>query len=158
MRLDKSIIDGTFPVDYEHRPWGYYGLYSDNTKCTAKILFIKHGEALSLQYHFQRDQLYILLNNDFTIEYSKTEVPDSLIYEPNEDQRIKGFGEFLDKNLVTEVGHDGDMFGFKRKVIHRTTYNGKEEFGRVLDLAFGTNNEGDIYRIKDNYGREDIKV
>ena len=158
MRLDKNIIDGTFPVHYEHRPWGHYGLYSDNIKCTSKILFIKPGESLSLQYHFLRDQLYILLNNDFTIEYSKIEVPDSLIYESNEDKKIKGFGEFLNNNLISEVGYDGDMFGFKRKIIHRTTYNGTKEFGRVLDLAFGTNDECDIYRIKDNYGREDIKI
>jgi hypothetical protein len=158
MKLLDNIVEKPFMSLIEHRPWGHYGLYADNVQCTAKILYIKKGESLSLQQHFLRDQEYILLDDGFTIEYSDIEVPDSLINEPNEDWKIICFKKFLEEHLVTTVGNEGDIFGFKRKIIHRASYNGDRKFGRALDLAMGTNDEKDIYRIKDQYGREDIKL
>jgi mannose-1-phosphate guanylyltransferase len=153
MRITKDGIVAPFRADIVERPWGHYGLYADNEPCTTKILFIKSGAMLSLQYHFLRSQFYMLLDDDFTIEYSTKPVPDELAFEPNEDLRIAGFQKFLEDNLVTEKGYKGDMFGFQQKIIHRTQYNGKLPFGYVLDVAFGVNDEEDIVRIKDLYGR-----
>jgi len=157
MKLLENIVEKPFSTLIEHRPWGHYGLYSDNTPSTTKVLYIKQGESLSLQYHFKRDQLYVLLDDDFNIEYSKVEVPDKLINEEIEDWRVKGFEKFLKENFIKTPGSAGDMFGFKRKVLHRASYNGNRKYGRILDVAFGINDEEDIYRVSDKYGREDLK-
>lgn len=158
MKLLDNIVEKPFMSLIEHRPWGHYGLYADNVHCTTKILFIKKGESLSLQYHFKRDQEYVILSDGFTIEYSDIEVPDSLINEPNEDWKIICFNKFLEEHLITVPANEFDIFGFKRKIIHRATYNGDKRYGLCLDVAFGDNVESDIYRIKDQYGREDIKL
>jgi len=151
-------LEGTFSVDpfkniIEHRPWGEYSLYSDNAPCTVKILYIKKDEMLSMQYHFMRDQFYLLLDDDFIIEYSSSEVPDTTLYEINDSKRIEGFDIFLSNNIIQTNGKNGDMFGFRRKIVHRAHYMGNKECGRILDIAFGVNDENDIVRIRDKYGR-----
>ena len=157
MKLEKGNIIKPFCADTVTRPWGYYGLYADNIKSTTKILYIKKGELLSLQYHFRRDQQYVMLDGDFLIDYSDKQVPLSIINDKNEDRRIKNFEKFLNKNMISTKACEGDIFCFHRRVIHRATYNGNREYGRFLDIAFGTNmEEGDIIRIEDKYGRADI--
>jgi len=158
MKLLDNSIQEPFMTLIEQRPWGHYGLYADNVHCTTKILYIKKGESLSLQQHFLRSQLYVLLDDDFTIEYSDIEVPDSLINEPNEDWKIAGFNKFLEEHLITTSGSEGDLYGFKCKILHRATYHGNGKYGRILDVAMGTNDENDIYRIQDKYGRENVKL
>jgi hypothetical protein len=153
MKLLSNIIEKPFMSLIEHRPWGHYGLYSDNEHCTTKILYIAKEESLSLQYHFRRDQLYVLLDDDFTIDYSSSEVPEELINLSIEDWRVKGFEKFLEDHMITTPGSEGDMFGFKRKILHRAAYHGNRRYGRILDVAFGENDELDIVRIKDKYGR-----
>ena len=153
MRLRSGLVIPPFKYGNEHRPWGHYGLYADNERCTTKILYIKQGEMLSLQYHFKRDQFYLILDGNFVVEYSKEPVSDELINEPDDARRIQGFSDFLNENMVIETAPEGSMFGFKRKVIHRTLYQGDREYGRVLDIAFGTNDEEDIVRLQDKYGR-----
>ena len=153
MKLKSGISLPPFKLGTEQRPWGYYGLYSNNEICTTKILYIKKDEMLSLQYHFKRDQFYLMLDDDFTVDYSKQPVPGDLINEPNEDWRINNFNKFLEEHLVSMEAYEGDMFGFNRKVIHRTAYHGSKEYGRVLDVAFGINDEEDIVRLRDKYNR-----
>lgn len=153
MKLDKTVKNNIFPIHDEVRPWGYYGLYSDNRMCTTKILYIRGGEMLSLQYHFKRDQEYILLDDSFVIEYSSVPIPDDVLNDPNEDRRIKAFNIFLNENIIRVSGNEGDIFGFSKKTIHRAIYNGTREYGRILDLAWGWNDEEDIVRIQDKYGR-----
>ena len=118
MELKTNIVVPPFKYDEEHRPWGHYGLYADNEICTTKILYIKRNEMLSMQYHFKRDQFYLLLDGDFTVEYSSKPVPDELINEPDDALRIKGFNDFLLENMLTLYGEEGSMYGFQKKVIH----------------------------------------
>ena len=154
MKLKKSQIVDPFKYLKTRRPWGYFDVYAENEICTSKILFIKQGESLSMQYHFRRDQFYYILDNGFTIEYSKKPVEQKMIDCPNDDERITYFEEFLKKNMVTRKANEGDMFGFHRRVIHRAAYDGPRKHGRLLDMAFGVNDEEDIVRILDKYGRK----
>jgi len=154
MRIFDNTNIKPFKSSQEQRPWGYYGLYADNEKSTAKILFVKKGEKLSMQYHFKRNQFYLLLDNDFIIDYSSKPVPVEILNEPDEPKRFAALEDFLKDNLITVRGFEHDMFGFHKHVVHRTTYLGDREFGRVLDMAFGENDELDIVRIRDDYGRE----
>jgi len=146
-------VPSPFKFKGEKRPWGYYDMYSHNEPCTSKILFVKNTASLSLQYHFKRDQFYMVLDDNFTIEYSSKPVPEKIVNIENDGERIVALHLFLETNLVTKIAKDGEMFGFHRFVVHRATYNGPRDYGRLLDIAFGDNDELDIVRIKDNYGR-----
>lgn len=157
MTLLPNTQELPFKNSTENRPWGYYGLYADNEKCTTKILYINKNESLSMQYHFRRDQLYIVLDDGFLIDYSTKPVPQEIIEEPDELKRFLSLENFLKDNLISVIAREGDMFGFRRFVVHRATYRGNRTFGRALDIAMGENDEQDIIRIKDKYGREDIK-
>ena len=137
---------GVFKNLVTHRPWGYFGLYSDNEICTTKILFVKPGQALSMQFHRKRDQFYYLFD-PFTVQYSDRPVPKNL----RNREELK---QFAGQHVVSMPGMPGDMFGFEKGVIHRLMYEGDREYGRCLDLAFGENDEGDITRIWDFYDRK----
>jgi len=156
MKLNDKCV-APFKSEVIHRPWGHFGLYADNVISTSKILYIKPQEKLSLQYHFQRAQFYLLLDDSFIIDYSIKPVPKTIIDNPNEAERIIQLEEFLKDNLVTVEANEGDEFGFHEFVVHRATYVGNRSYGRILDLAFGINDESDIFRIKDLYGRENTK-
>ena len=153
MKLTKDCGVSPFKNSIVERPWGHYGLYADNEVCTSKILYVKQNEMLSMQYHFKRDQYYLILDDGFIVDYSEIPVPEELLYDDDEERRIKGFENFLIANLITTAANEGDEFGFHRRVIHRVKYIGLQERGRILDMAFGENDENDIVRIKDKYGR-----
>lgn len=153
MKLEKNSITLPFRSTEVHRPWGYYGLYSDNEPCTSKILYVKKNETISLQYHFKRDQFYLLLDDSFRIEYSTEKVDQDKIVGLDDDARTEYFHEFLKNSMVVEESREGDMFGFESFVLHRAVYTGDREYGRILDIAFGENDEGDIVRVSDKYGR-----
>lgn len=153
MILKSGIVPEPFEIFTEHRPWGYYERYGDNVHCTPKILYVKKNEKLSMQYHFKRDQFYLILDDHFIVEYSNKPVPIEILNEPIEEKRFADLEQFLIENLIVTTGFVGSKFGFKRHVIHRVTYVGEKEVGKVFDLAFGINDETDIVRIKDEYGR-----
>lgn len=153
MKLNVETKIQPFKAYVVNRPWGHYGLYSDNELCTSKILYIKRNEMLSMQYHFKRSQFYLLLDDDFVIEYSNNPVPLEIINNPKEPERFEQLEDFLLNNLTITVGYENDMFGFHKLVVHRASYQGKRKYGRILDLAFGINDEEDIVRIKDAYNR-----
>ena len=95
MKLERNQIIKPFSTIEVERPWGYYGLYADNVKSTTKILYVKKGEMLSLQYHFRRSQFYTILDNNFLIEYSNEQIPLDIINDENEDRKTKNFKTFL---------------------------------------------------------------
>jgi hypothetical protein len=131
--------------DVVKRPWGYYDLFSNNVRCTTKILYVRRGECLSMQYHFKRDQLYFILDNKFVVEYTDKSMFDLGDMDPD---------EFLKKNMIYDLGFSGSSYYFKRGHVHRVKYIGDKAIGRILDVAFGVNDEEDIIRIKDEYGRQ----
>jgi hypothetical protein len=154
MRLKKGENVEPFKFEEVIRPWGYYGLYADNVKSTTKILYVKKNETLSLQYHLKRAQFYLLLSDNFIIQYSSTPIPLDIVNMSDfDDKKFKLIENFLDINLITIEANKLDMFGFHEYVIHRAKYVGKEEYGMILDVAFGINDENDIFRIKDAYNR-----
>jgi len=158
MILKPGSVPEPFEMFTEHRPWGYYERYGDNVHCTPKILYVKKNEMLSMQYHFKRDQFYLVLDDHFIVEYSSKPIPVEILDEPNEAKRFAEVEQFLKDHLIVTTGFVGSKFGFKRHVIHRVTYVGEQETGKIFDLAFGVNDETDIVRVKDEYGRESKKL
>ncbi|KKK91270.1 hypothetical protein LCGC14_2714640 [marine sediment metagenome] len=151
MRITEEGIKGSFKNIIVDRPWGYFGLYSDNEICTTKILYLKQGQSLSRQLHIKRSQFYLLLDGEFTLEYSDSQVPINKV--GNIVMTKTELHNWYLKHNVMSDGFTGDMFGFEKRTVHRITYIGKKEYGRVLDLAFGENDENDIIRLDDEYGR-----
>ena len=148
MRITSEGQVDVFKNIIEHRPWGYFGLYANNEPCTVKILYVKQGEALSLQVHRNRSQFYYCIDDGFFISYSSEQVPEEIMGDR------KALWEFTRAYIVIEHGGEGDMFGFRKRVIHQADYAGKREYGRIFEIAFGENDEKDIIRIEDKYGRE----
>ena len=48
----------------EKRPWGKFERFTQNEKSTVKIITVKVGEKLSLQYHKQRSEFWRILSGE----------------------------------------------------------------------------------------------
>ena len=147
MRISREGQIDVFKNLVEHRPWGHFGLYASNEPCTVKILFVKQGEALSLQVHRHRAQLYYCIDGGFEIQYSVHQVPLETM------DSIDAVREYAKHDLIECLSNEGDMFGFRRRVIHRARYIGPRKIGRIFEIAYGHNDEEDIIRIEDDYDR-----
>lgn len=128
------------------RPWGRYRMFAENVKCTAKILYIRRNEKLSMQFHRLRDQIYYLFD-EFAIWLSDTEVPEDI----RDD--VTSVQVWAEEHVHRHEGKPGDLIKIPRFVIHRPCYEGEKAEGILLDMAFRYNDEADIVRIQDLYGR-----
>jgi len=147
-KLDLRGRNDDFPsVKRIDRPWGYYKLFAENIPCTAKVLHIRKNEMLSLQYHRLRDQVYYCMD-DFTIWLSDISVPIEI------DNNLNELVLFIADHLKKRICKKGDIIYIPKFFIHRPIYQGLYEYGCIVDMAFGHNDENDIVRINDKYGRE----
>ncbi len=105
------------------RPWGQFKQYTLNEKTTVKIISVKAGEALSLQYHAKRKELWVVLSGAGTMQIG-------------------------DKTISAKKG---DEFVVEPGVRHRIS-GGADEL-EFLEIAFGDFDENDIVRLEDKYGR-----
>lgn len=51
------------------KPWGHELLWANTPHYLGKLLFIRAGEALSLQYHQHKEETLIVLRGEVSIEY-----------------------------------------------------------------------------------------
>ena len=107
----------------EKRPWGGFREFVENEKNTVKILFIKKGEAFSLQGHHYRSEFWRVLSGK----------PDITIG---------------DKIVRAKVG---DEFEIPPEMSHRISASINDV--EVLEISRGKFDENDIERIEDKYGR-----
>lgn len=106
------------------RPWGKFELFTHNEISTVKILTVKTGEKLSLQYHHHRSEFWRVLSGDPIVLVGDIEVQ----------------------------AKKGDEFEIKQGDHHRLMGGTKE--AEVLEIAFGNFDENDIVRVEDSYGRD----
>lgn len=50
------------------KPWGYELIWAHTKDYVGKILFVKKGESLSLQYHRQKEETLFIETGECTIE------------------------------------------------------------------------------------------
>jgi len=137
----------TDPAYYiEARPWGEFRCFGQNIQCTAKVLILRPRQALSVQFHQHRDQHYYVMGKAF-VEWSAEPVPENL----TGSQKICEWWQGTSYREAVTV--DGDEFFFPRRHIHRVT--SLADTVRVFEVAYGVNDEMDIVRIDDLYGREE---
>jgi mannose-6-phosphate isomerase len=107
----------------EERPWGKFTQYIHNKKCTVKLIEIKPGQKLSLQYHHKRSEFWVIL---------------------------KGHPQILIGDNITQA-KPGDEFHIPQGSKHRAI--GINDSVLFLEIATGDFDENDIVRLDDKYNR-----
>jgi len=107
------------------KPWGYEVIWARTDRYAGKILHIRTGEALSLQYHRIKDETLYLLSG-------------SLVLEVGDDER--GL-----ETLVLGAGEAIHLWPGRR---HRLTARTECD---VLEVS--TPELDDVVRLADRYGR-----
>ena len=112
------------PVKTE-KPWGYEILFANTPHYVGKILFIKKGHRLSLQYHQKKDESLYLYNGKTRIEIE--EKPGTMV--------------------TREVGS-----GFALRIPPNTRHR-LEAIEDSTFFEVSTPELEDVIRVEDDYGR-----
>ena len=118
-------MSGRAEVKHVPKPWGHETIWAHTDRYVGKILHIKAGQALSVQYHERKDETVYLLSGE-------------LIYWVQQD------GEMKDMKL-----RKGESFRITPGTIHYM-----EAVTDVDVLEASTPELDDVVRLKDRYGRE----
>ena len=106
------------------KPWGRFIQYVLNQPVTVKILEIHAGEEVSYQYHDNRSELWIPLDEGTCIRL--------------EDEILRP--KTMEPIFIPQ--------GAKHQLI------GEAQDYRILEISFGHFDEEDIVRLQDKYGRD----
>ena len=107
------------------KPWGHELHWARTDRYVGKILHVKAGHALSLQYHNKKDETMYLYSG-------------RLIFETEED------GQLVKREMTP-----GDSVHIGPKTVHRIT---AVEDCDVLEVS--TPELDDVVRLEDRYGRK----
>ena len=115
-RVDLRIVD---------KPWGHETIWARTDRYVGKVLHIKSGHALSVQYHNQKDETVHLLTGELVY---RVQMGDTL-----EDMHLKA----------------GESFRITPGTIHQM-----EAVTDCDVLEVSTPELDDVVRLSDRYGRE----
>ena len=107
----------------EKRPWGSFERFTKETPSTVKLITIKKGESLSLQYHHNRQEFWHVVQGSPAVTIGDKEVS----------------------------GKVGDEFFVEKEAKHQISAPIDEVV--FLEIALGAFDENDIVRLRDKYGR-----
>ena len=127
-RLSPNLLDlDRFAVDVKkvEKPWGHELIYALTDHYCGKVLFIRKGEQLSLQFHREKDEVVY-------------------VHEGRIEMEIGDPGGALD----VEVVGPGRAFHIKPGTVHR--WRALED---SLVLEVSTPHVDDVVRLEDRYGR-----
>jgi mannose-6-phosphate isomerase-like protein (cupin superfamily) len=108
------------------KPWGYELIWALTDDYCGKILFVKAGESLSLQFHRVKDEAWLIHSGRAKIE----------------------MGNPGDKTPNVEVVGAGAAFRMRPGTIHRVT-----AIDDTTIIEVSTPHLEDVVRLEDNYGR-----
>jgi mannose-6-phosphate isomerase len=121
--LDRFAVE----VKRVDKPWGYELLYATTELYCGKVIFIRSGEQLSLQFHKVKDETIFVQSGRLELE----------IGEPG-------------KPVDTEVVGPGRAFRLRPGTVHRMR---ALEDATILEVS--TPQIDDVVRLEDRYGRAD---
>lgn len=122
-----SLLDRwAFEPERIDKPWGYELIWAQSEHYAGKLLFVRAGEKLSLQFHRQKDESWYLLEGRAQIE-------------------LAAAGE---KATSREIVTSGAAFRFTPGTVHRI-----EAIDDTTILEVSTPHLDDIVRLEDVYGR-----
>ena len=84
----ERAMKGNFPQKKE-KPWGYELLFAHTPKYAGKVIFVKKGHRLSLQYHEKKDETMYIYMGKCMIEVQRENGDmSSKIFEPGQSISI----------------------------------------------------------------------
>jgi mannose-6-phosphate isomerase len=129
--IDSPNIDSLdrwgFEVRKVEKPWGHELIWALSETYCGKVLFVKAGAALSLQFHKEKDESWLVQSGRAKLE----------------------LGEVGQKVLNEEVISAGSAFRYRPGTVHRVT---AIEDTTILEVS--TPHLDDVVRLEDLYGRE----
>jgi len=129
--LDSPNIDSldrwAFEVKKIQKPWGHELIWALSDTYCGKLLFVKAGAALSLQFHKEKDESWLVQSGRAKLE-------------------LGDVGQML---LCEEVVGAGAAFRYRPGTVHRVT-----AIDDTTILEVSTPQLDDIVRLEDLYGRE----
>ena len=130
MSTDSPNLEGLDRWAFEPRrvekPWGWELIWADTDLYVGKILFVRAGQSLSLQFHNEKDESWYVENGRARLE----------------------LGEAGQGVLSTEVIRAGACFHYAPGTVHRVT---AIEDTTILEVS--TPHLDDVVRLEDQYGR-----
>ncbi|MBD0329611.1 MAG: cupin domain-containing protein [Thermoleophilia bacterium] len=130
MAIDSPNLGGldrfAFQPRHVDKPWGSELIWAVTERYVGKILFVKAGHSLSLQFHREKDESWYMLDGRAELE-------------------MGGAGERVTKS---EVVGSGAAFRLRPGTVHRIR---ALEDTRVLEVS--TPELEDVVRLEDAYGR-----
>ena len=125
MSADARTRFGVTPRKVE-KPWGWELVWAEAEAYVGKLLFVRAGESLSLQYHEVKDESWLVREGRATLE-------------------LGGVEEGLEAIEIVP----GDAFRFRPGTVHRVT-----AIEDTLVLEVSTPQLEDVVRLEDRYGRQ----
>ncbi len=131
MSVDSPNLDRLGDWEFEPRkvekPWGSELIWAETEDYVGKVLFVRAGESLSLQFHRQKDESWLVQQGRAKLE----------------------LGSAGDPVLSEAVIAAGACFRFRPGTVHRVT---AIEDTTILEVS--TPYLDDVVRLEDRYGRE----
>ncbi len=109
------------------KPWGWELIWAVADAYVGKVLFVKAGESLSLQYHEEKDESWYIESGRARLE----------------------LGDVGQETLDEEIVETGACFRYRPGTVHRVT---ALEDTTILEVS--TPHLDDVVRLEDRYGRE----
>jgi mannose-6-phosphate isomerase-like protein (cupin superfamily) len=109
------------------KPWGHELIWAESEQYVGKVLFVKAGESLSLQFHRAKDESWLVQAGRARVE----------------------LGSAGDAVLKEEIVGPGAAFRLRPGTVHRVT---ALEDTTILEVS--TPQLDDVIRLEDRYGRE----
>jgi mannose-6-phosphate isomerase-like protein (cupin superfamily) len=109
------------------KPWGHELIWAHTDDYVGKVLFVKAGESLSLQFHREKDESWLVQAGRAKVE-------------------LGAAGAAI---LKEEVVGPGATFRFRPGTVHRVT-----ALDDTTIVEVSTPHLDDVVRLEDVYGRE----
>jgi mannose-6-phosphate isomerase-like protein (cupin superfamily) len=122
-----SLDHWAFEVKKVEKPWGHELIWALTDVYCGKVLFVKAGHSLSLQFHREKDESWLVQSGRAKLE----------------------LGEAGESILKEEVISAGAAFHYRPGTVHRVT---AIEDTTILEVS--TPQLDDVVRLQDAYGRE----
>jgi mannose-6-phosphate isomerase len=118
----------SFEPEKVEKPWGWELIWALSEQYCGKLLFVRAGHSLSLQFHRQKDESWY-------------------VQEGRAELELAPLGQAV---MVSEVIAPGAAFRFRPGTVHRVT-----AIEDTLILEVSTPHLDDVVRLEDRYGRTD---
>jgi len=122
-----SMFEKTrFTPRHVDKPWGWELIWAESEIYVGKLLLVRAGQSLSLQYHEVKDESWLVREGRATLELGE-------VGGPLEAREIVA----------------GDAFRYRPGTVHRVT-----AIEDTLIIEVSTPHLMDVVRLEDAYGRE----